>query len=184
MEAAAGEAVMADEEFGLELADGEGEEPSGEALAELAALAETEAAALAERARAEEGRAAAAGAGAAGEPDGALAASLGAALAEARAALEAERAALREAVGRYRVAVLAAEPALPPELVTGESIEAVDASIDAARRAVARIREQVAKEARESRGFPAGSPAREEFSSEGMSAAEKIVAGLARFERG
>ncbi len=173
---------MADEEFGLELADGEGEEPSGEALAELAALVEAEA--LAEGARGEEGRAAPAGAGAAGEPDGALAASLGAALAEARAALEAERAALREAVGRYRVAVLAAEPALPPELVTGESIEAVDASLDAARRAVARIREQVAKEARESRGFPAGSPAREEFSAEGMSAAEKIVAGLARFERG
>lgn len=34
---------MADQEFGLELVDADGEEPSGEALAELAALAEAEA---------------------------------------------------------------------------------------------------------------------------------------------
>ncbi|MDP6607122.1 MAG: hypothetical protein QF664_12820 [Dehalococcoidia bacterium] len=69
-------------------------------------------------------------------------------LAAAQRVLEAERARTRSAVARYRDAVLAAEPDLPPELVTGETLEELDASLDAARRAVRRFGSASASRAR------------------------------------
>ncbi|MCY3656407.1 MAG: hypothetical protein OXG95_07325 [Chloroflexi bacterium] len=99
-----------------------------------------------------------------------------------RADLDAEREARRAAVARYREAVLAAEPALPPDLVAGDSLAEVDTSVESARRAVAQIRERLAAEADEdaTRGFPVGAPGRLEPSVEGMSSAEKIALGLER----
>jgi hypothetical protein len=99
-------------------------------------------------------------------------------LAAARLQLDAERAQTRAAVGRYRDAVLAAEPELPPELVAGETLDEVDGSLDAARRAVAQIRERLTVEEQASGGFFAGAPARSGPTSAGMWTAEKIVAGL------
>ena len=149
-----------DEEPGAPLLD---EEPSAdeladEAAAELAAVAEAERDELA---------------------------ALRSELQEARDALEAERAARRDAVGRYRGALLAAEPTLPPELVEGDDLAAVDASVEAARRTVAQIRERIAAEAGDEagRGFPAGAPERRGPRTEAMSAAEKIAHGLERRER-
>ena len=146
------EAVASDEVVGAD-----GEELTGEALAELAAVTEAEAtAAEAEQAaEAEE-------------------------LAAAHRELDAQRAETRAAVARYREALLAAEPALPPELVSGETLEQVESSADAARRAVAQIRERLNAEgeAEAARGFPVGAPAREGVSTAGMSAAEKIARGL------
>ena len=77
-------------------------------------------------------------------------------LQELRDALEAERGAHRAAVARYREAVLVAAPALPPELVSGDDLAAVDASVEAARRAVAQIRERLVEAAEEggALGFP------------------------------
>lgn len=134
---------------------GESEELEGETIEELAALAEAEAtAADAEQAaQAEE-------------------------LAVARRLLDAERAQTRAAVARYREAVLAAEPDLPPELVSGETLEELDGSLDAARRAVAQIRERISGEDGTGGGFPAGAPARSAATTAGMTATEKIVAGL------
>lgn len=101
-------------------------------------------------------------------------------LEEARNALDAERTARRAAVERYRAALLAAEPSLPPELIEGDDLEAVDASVEAARRAVAQIRERIAQESEHpaARGFPAGAPERRGPRTEAMSAAEKIAYGL------
>ena len=101
---------------------------------------------------------------------------------EARGGFEAERAARHAAVARYREAVLAAEPALPSDLVGGESLEEVDASVEAARRAVAQIRERLAleSEAEAARGFPAGAPGRLGAGTEGLSPGEKIAFGLER----
>ena len=149
----------------LTMDDGEGGDLPDEALAELAAI---------------EGEQPD-GAVPAGEATGELA-RLRADLDEARGHLDAERAARQAAVARYRDAVLAAEPALPPELVAGGSLDEVDASVEAARRAVAQIRERLAAEADEAaaRGFPIGAPGRVEASTEGMSAAEKIAVGLER----
>ena len=116
---------------------GENEELEGETIEELAALAEAEAtAADAEQAaQAEE-------------------------LAVARRLLDAERAQTRAAVARYREAVLAAEPDLPPELVAGETLEELDGSLDAARRAVARsANASAAKTGRAAASPPARRPA-------------------------
>ena len=132
------------------LTDADGEEPTREALAELAAVEESEASAES---------------------------ALEAALASARSDLAAQRAQTADAVGRYREAALAAAPDLPAELVSGDSIEAVDASLAAARRTVEQVRARLASES-VSRGFPAGAPARGEPSTEGMSSSEKIARGL------
>ncbi|MDE2695458.1 MAG: hypothetical protein OXH97_02945 [Chloroflexota bacterium] len=141
----------------LAVTDAEGEDLPDEALAELAAIEDegTEAE-TADQASDELGR--------------------------LRADLDAEREARRAAVARYREAVLAAEPALPPDLVAGDSLAEVDTSVEAARRAVAQIRERLAAEADEdaTRGFPVGAPGRLEPSVEGMSSAEKIALGLER----
>lgn len=143
--------------YDLEMIDGDGEEPSAEALAELKALtdAETETSTAVE-----------------------------AALEATRRELEEQRRLALAAVARYRDAALAAEPDLPADLISGETLEEVDASLAAARRTVAQIRQRLAEEAETAesfaRGFPAGAPARLGPSTEGMSAAEKIARGLER----
>ena len=106
-------------------------------------------------------------------------------LQEARDALDAEQAARRAAVARYRGALLQAEPSLPPELIEGDDVEAVDASVDAARRTVAEIRERIARESEDeaARGFPAGAPERRGPRTEAMSTAEKIAYGLEQRSR-
>ena len=150
----------------LTMGDDEGAEPDEAALAELAAIENAD-----------------------GPPDETAAAELARLrgdLDAARGGLEAERAARRAAVARYREAMLAAEPALPPELVAGDSLDEVDASAEAARRAVARIRERLAAEAEDAaaRGFPAGAPGRADLhAAEGLTPSEKIALGLERRER-
>ncbi len=135
--------------------DGEG--PAADALAELAAVEEAEAADL-DRLEAE--------------------------LSEARVALETERAAMVEAVSRYRAAVLASAPGVPADLVQGATLDEVDASLEAAKRTVAAIRSQVASELGKAEGFPVGSPARDDGDLDGLSASEKIAYGLQLHVRG
>lgn len=146
--------------------DDDGDELSAEALAELEALATAESEAAAEAA-------------ARAEAESERRVTDEARLSELRSELELERAGRRVAVERYRAAALAAEPTLPPELVSGESVEELEASLDAARRAVAQIRERLAAEDVESaRGFPVGSPARRGPGTADMTASEKIAYGL------
>jgi hypothetical protein len=100
-------------------------------------------------------------------------------LATARAAIEEERERTRSVLERYRAAMLAAEPALPPELVQGETLEELDASVAAARAAVGEIRARLASEgASAERGFPVGAPARGGPTTAGLSSSEKIRRGL------
>ncbi len=94
---------------------------------------------------------------------------------QARAALDAERQQTRAALDRYRDAVLAAEPALPAKLVHGDTLEELEASIVAAREVVAGVRERLASS---ERGFPAGAPPRSACTTSGLTATEKIRAGL------
>ena len=97
----------------------------------------------------------------------------------AHAALDAERRQTRAALDRYRDAVLAAEPALPTELVQGDTLEELEASIAAAREVVAGVRERLASSVASSeRGFPTGAPPRGTRGTSGLTAAEKIRAGL------
>ncbi len=141
-----------DGEYELDVVDDDGEEPSAEALAELAAVSEAEADSTS---------------------------AVESALEATRRELEEQRRLALAAVARYREASLAAEPELPPELVSGATVEEVDASLAAARRTVAAIRQRLAEpEAPSMRGFPAGAPARLGGGNEGLTAAEKIARGL------
>ncbi|MBI2764508.1 MAG: hypothetical protein HYX53_01210 [Chloroflexi bacterium] len=102
-------------------------------------------------------------------------AELEAALAEREGLLgegEAERALL---LARLRLALIATDPAIPVELVRGETLPELDASFEAAREAVRRVRETVAREAP---AVPAGAPGRS--AGQPATAFEKIRAGMAR----
>jgi len=104
------------------------------------------------------------------------ASALEAALAEAQREVARQRNLTRQAVARYRDAILAAEPDLPPDLVHGDSLEEIEQSVETARHAVARIRERVAAE--RPRAFPVGAPERSAPAVALMSPQAKIAAGL------
>ena len=83
----------------------------------------------------------------------------------------------RTAAQRYREAVLAREPDLPAELVSGASVEEIDESVTRARQTVAQVRQHLEQQALALR-IPAGAPARTGPDLAGLSAAEKIRLGL------
>lgn len=78
-------------------------------------------------------------------------------VASLEAALTQAEAARASAVARLRAALLASEPAIPGELVAGDSAEELEESFMAARALVARVREAVALAAPV---VPAGAPGR------------------------
>ena len=86
---------------------------------------------------------------------------------------ESERAQLLAAL---RDSLLASEPEIAPELVTGETLTEMRASFEAARATVQRVRESVRKES--ATAVSAGSPGR--WQAPPASALEKIRRGLER----
>ncbi|HWQ29027.1 MAG TPA: hypothetical protein VNN12_08385 [Dehalococcoidia bacterium] len=102
-----------------------------------------------------------------------------AALAEAGREAESLRSKLAEAAAKYREVALAASPEVPADLVAGETIEDIDASIDAARRTVARVRDHLEAQAQAGRA-PVGAPERRSPDAGRLTPAEKIRLGLER----
>jgi hypothetical protein len=94
-----------------------------------------------------------------------------------RAALAEAEAGARAAAARYREAVLGREPQLPADLVSGDTVDAVDESLARARETVAQVRQHLEQEAHALR-VPAGAPVRAAPDFSGLSAAEKIRLGL------
>jgi len=90
------------------------------------------------------------------------------------AAVQDER---REAVSRYREAALAREPDVPADLVAGETVAELEASLAQARQTVAQVRQHLEQQAQALR-VPAGAPAREGPDVSDLSPAEKIRLGL------
>ena len=86
---------------------------------------------------------------------------------------------LRSAAGRYRELALASNPELPVEMVAGETVEEVEASLEAARQTVARVRQHLESQAEAGR-VPTGAPPRSPPDLSGLSAQEKIRIGLER----
>lgn len=99
--------------------------------------------------------------------------------AEGRAAVETAEQRLRDLTERYRDAVLRAEPSLPPELVRGDDVDAIDASVEAAREIVGRVRAQAETDVRAPR-VPAGAPPRSAPDVSALSAEQKIRLGLSQ----
>jgi hypothetical protein len=95
-------------------------------------------------------------------------------------AIERERALTEQAlaaVARYRALAIEHSPELPEGLVTGDTIEEVDAALERARGTVARVRGHIESQAQASR-VPAGAPERSSPDLSSLSAEEKIRMGL------
>ena len=93
-----------------------------------------------------------------------------------REELEASRDGERAAVERLRTALLASEPALEPEMVSGETLAEVEASFANAAALLGRLRERAAAES--AARVPAGAPGRQ--LARPQTAFEKIREGLSR----
>jgi uncharacterized phage infection (PIP) family protein YhgE len=103
-------------------------------------------------------------------------------LAALRQEAEALQASLKAAAGKYRDAVLARRPEVPPDLVGGETVEEVDEQLEAALRMVAQLRSHLESQAQAQR-VPTGAPARRAPDLSALSPAEKIVHGLSQQQR-
>ena len=84
---------------------------------------------------------------------------------------------LSGAVAKYRAALLATAPEIPAELVKGESIDEIDASLEQARGIVSKVRQQLESEA-EANKVPTGAPERTPQDLSALSPAEKIAYAL------
>ena len=93
--------------------------------------------------------------------------------------VEALQGGLKAAAGKYRDALLASRPEVPPDLVGGETVEEVDQHLEAALRMVAQLRGHLESQAQALR-VPTGAPARRAPDLSALSPAEKIVHGLSQ----
>ena len=84
---------------------------------------------------------------------------------------------LSGAVAKYRAATLANAPEIPAELVKGESIDEIDASLEQARGIVSKVRQQLEADA-EANKVPTGAPERTPQDLSALSPAEKIAYAL------
>lgn len=96
-----------------------------------------------------------------------------------RGQIEASHEQARADASRYRELVMCADPSLPEELIVGENVEAVEASVSAAREMVGRVRSHLESQGQSSR-VPAGSPPRGAPDTASMSPEQKIRFGLER----
>jgi hypothetical protein len=95
--------------------------------------------------------------------------------------LRAEGAAISEArdraVAKYLDAVRIANPAIPRDVIVGNTIEEIDTSLARATTIAESVRANLEARAKETK-VPAGAPPRGEISVEGLSPREKITAGI------
>jgi len=80
---------------------------------------------------------------------------------------------LSRAVASYRELVVAANPEIPPELITGDSVESVDESLQSARALVEKVKQGIEEETSRTR-VPAGAPQRAPVDLSALSPQEKI----------
>lgn len=95
----------------------------------------------------------------------------------AAAELAAVKAAHTQAVTKYLGAVRASNPSIPQDVITGSTIDEIDASLAKALSIATAVKASLEAQAREAK-VPAGAPTRGEISTEGLSPREKIVAGI------
>jgi len=80
---------------------------------------------------------------------------------------------LSQAVSAYRALVIKSNPAVPEELITGESIEAIDKAVADAGSLISRVRQELEAELAGAR-VPAGAPQRRGIDLSALSPQEKI----------
>jgi len=82
-----------------------------------------------------------------------------------------------KAVAKYLDVVRTANPTIPKDIIVGQTIEEIDASLEKAEAIADAIRANLEAQAKEAR-VPAGAPTRGEISLEGLSPRDKIAAGI------
>jgi ABC-type transporter Mla subunit MlaD len=80
---------------------------------------------------------------------------------------------LAQAVSSYRALVVQANPGVPEELITGDSIEAIDSSVTAAQTLVEKVKKELEAEIAGAK-IPAGAPLRTPVDLSTLSPQEKI----------
>jgi hypothetical protein len=80
-------------------------------------------------------------------------------------------------VSRYRASLLASRPELPADLVQGDTVEALEQSVEYAMQTVAQVRQHLDQQAAAHR-VPNGAPPRSAPDLSNLSPAEKIRAGI------
>ncbi len=98
-------------------------------------------------------------------------------LEEARQARDELGKSLAQTVTGYRELVVQANPGVPEEMITGDSIEEVNASLEGARTLVERVRREIEAETARTR-VPAGAPPRTPPDLSALTAREKIQYAL------
>jgi len=94
-------------------------------------------------------------------------------LAELELRLTELNAQLSQAVSSYRALVIKSNPGVPEELVTGDSIEAIDKSLAGAQNLIGKVRKELEAEIAGAR-VPAGAPQRGTIDLSALSPKEKI----------
>ncbi len=87
------------------------------------------------------------------------------------------RESFKQAVASYKVLAVKMNPGVLEELISGDSIEAVDASLRSAQELISRVKKNIAEEVASVR-VPAGAPLRTTPDLSGLSPREKIQHGL------
>jgi chromosome segregation ATPase len=82
-----------------------------------------------------------------------------------------------KAVAKYLVAVKTANPTLPADVITGSTIDEIDATLAKALTIAESVKKSLEAQAKEAK-VPAGAPTRGGIALEAMSPREKIAAGL------
>ena len=89
---------------------------------------------------------------------------------------------IKKAADKYREAVARLNPAIPAEMLQGNTVEEVEASLETAGKLVQRVKESLNGKA--ASGIPGGAPAREGVDTEGLSPREKINYGVRKKSQG
>lgn len=85
------------------------------------------------------------------------------------------------AIAKYREIAQLFNPTIPEGIIAGDTVEAIDASIDKGKAVVEAVRKALTAQAEKDNAgtkVPAGSPVRSGISTESMSPREKIAAGI------
>jgi len=82
-----------------------------------------------------------------------------------------------QAISKYLGAVRLANPTIPQDIIAGDTIEEIDASLAKATTIAESVKANLEARAKETR-VPAGAPPRSDISVEGLSPREKIAAGI------
>ncbi|MBI2831802.1 MAG: hypothetical protein HYX79_06060 [Chloroflexi bacterium] len=98
-------------------------------------------------------------------------------LAESNGKLTEASTALAQAIANYRTLAVQSEPLAPADMIKGDSIETIDASLKSAREVISKVKAGLEAEGKVAR-VPAGAPQRRTFSLSALSPRDKIRSAI------